>query len=97
MGPQGDPLERARLLDAGRALVERVYGFRKPLVMAATGHGLALGAILLLAGDVRVAASETKAKFGLNEVYPRRMTTFPLTAESECGPGRLTRSSAFNL
>ena len=38
--------------------------------MAATGHGLALGAIMLLAGDVRVGpnASGSKARFGLNEV-----------------------------
>ena len=46
--------ERERMYVLGARLVLRIYAFPKPVVMAATGHGLALGAILLMAGDVRV-------------------------------------------
>jgi enoyl-CoA hydratase len=46
--------ERERMYVLGARLVLRIYAFPKPVVMAATGHGLALGAIVLMAGDVRV-------------------------------------------
>ena len=69
MGPKGDADLRAELLLQGAQLTERLYAFPKPLVVAGTGHGLALGAILLLAGDLRVGpAAGQKGKFGLNEV-----------------------------
>lgn len=56
-----------RLVLEGGKLTTRIFGFPKPVVMAGTGHCLALGAILLLAGDVRIAQRGTKARFGLNE------------------------------
>lgn len=63
-GPVEDSLE---LVEQGGRLMMKVFGFPKPVVAAATGHSMALGAILLLAADVRLAQRESKAKIGLNE------------------------------
>ncbi len=61
-------------LDAARALVRRggelilrLYLHPQPLVVAASGHALAGGALVLLTGDVRLA-TEGKFRVGLNEV-----------------------------
>ena len=51
----------------GGELLMRVYGFPKPVVVACTGHAVALGALLLLAGSHRVGARGA-FKIGLNEV-----------------------------
>jgi enoyl-CoA hydratase len=60
--------EAAReLLRVGAELALELYGFPTPVVVAATGHALAMGAILLLSGDVRIGA-EGPFKIGLNEV-----------------------------
>ncbi|MEQ8859002.1 MAG: crotonase/enoyl-CoA hydratase family protein [Pseudomonadales bacterium] len=64
---QGDDrAEMSRLLNRGGRLAHRLYGYPRPLVAAATGHALALGAILLLACDTRVGARGA-FKLGLNE------------------------------
>lgn len=54
------------LVARGGALVLRLYGFPAPLVAAATGHGLALGGLMLLACDSRFGA-RGKYRYGLNE------------------------------
>lgn len=61
-------------IDAARALVRRggelilrLYLHPQPLVVAASGHALAGGALTLLTGDVRLAP-EGKFRIGLNEV-----------------------------
>jgi enoyl-CoA hydratase len=60
--------EAARdLVRRGAELALRIYEFPVPVVMACTGHALAMGAILLMAGDVRVG-TEGDFKIGLNEV-----------------------------
>ncbi len=60
--------EAARnLLTAGAELALEIYGYPKPVVIACTGHALAMGAILLFAADVRIGA-EGSFKIGLNEV-----------------------------
>lgn len=59
--------EARALLGAGAEVSIAINGFPKPVVLAATGHALAMGAILLLAGDVRIGA-EGNFKIGLNEV-----------------------------
>jgi enoyl-CoA hydratase/carnithine racemase len=56
------------LVKVGMQLCIRMFGFRRPFVMGCSGHGLALGAIVLLAGDVRVGKRGPKFKLGLNEV-----------------------------
>ncbi|MDC0214684.1 crotonase/enoyl-CoA hydratase family protein [Gammaproteobacteria bacterium] len=55
------------MVKSGAKLLMRIYGFPKPLVMATSGHGVALGGFLLLAADYRFGASGD-FKIGLNEV-----------------------------
>ena len=61
------PANARALLGRGSELLLRLYGTRLPLVIACTGHALAAGALLVLTGDVRIAA-EGPFKIGLNEV-----------------------------
>lgn len=67
MGKPPSP-EVADLFKQGSELMIRLFAFPRPVVMASTGHALALGAIMLLTGDVRIAADLPKAKVGMNEV-----------------------------
>src|SRR5713101_2236105 len=60
--------EQARaLVGKGAELALRLYGFSLPVVIACTGHAIAMGAVLLLSGDTRLGA-EGDFKIGLNEV-----------------------------
>jgi enoyl-CoA hydratase len=45
------------LVRAGFELAARVLSFPKPVVIACTGHAIAMGAFLLLSGDYRVGAA----------------------------------------
>jgi enoyl-CoA hydratase len=45
------------MLRGGFQLAERLLGFPRPIVMACTGHALAMGAFLLCSGDYRVGAA----------------------------------------
>ena len=54
------------LVRAGARLLMRLYGLPQPLVAAATGHAVAMGALCLLAGDYRVGA-QGDFRIGLNE------------------------------
>ena len=65
MNQGGDAM--ARLVTAGGRLALRLYDFPMPVVIACTGHALAMGAVLLLAGDLRIGAQGVY-KIGLNEV-----------------------------
>jgi enoyl-CoA hydratase len=58
---------RARLVVAGGRLALRLYGFPLPVVIACTGHALAMGAVVLCAGDLRIGV-EGPYRIGLNEV-----------------------------
>jgi enoyl-CoA hydratase len=55
------------LLRRGSALFMKLYTTPLPLVIAATGHALAGGALTVLTGDHRIAA-DGAYKIGLNEV-----------------------------
>ncbi len=55
------------MVKAGFELAERVLSFPAPVVIACTGHAVAMGAFLLLSGDVRLAAAG-QFKIGANEV-----------------------------
>ena len=55
------------LVGSGARLLMRIYGSPLPVVVACTGHALAMGALLLLASDSRLGSSGP-AKIGLNEV-----------------------------
>jgi enoyl-CoA hydratase/carnithine racemase len=55
-----------RMLELGATLMHRILAFRRPVVIAASGHAMAAGAFLLLAADVRVGAAGGY-RIGLNE------------------------------
>ena len=60
--------EEARAMGlAGARLMMRLYGWPQPLVVAASGHAIALGALCVLTGDHRLAA-DGDFRLGLNEV-----------------------------
>jgi len=59
--------EIARVIRAGGELVYRILSFPKPVLIACSGHAIAQGAFILLAGDVRIGVSGDR-KIGLNEV-----------------------------
>lgn len=62
----GGPRAEA-LVERGGRLAARLYGSPVPVVAACTGHAVALGAVLLLAADLRVGAAG-EFSVGLNEV-----------------------------
>jgi len=55
------------LVRGGAELLIRLYGLSIPVAIACTGHSLGLGALLLLAADLRFGAPGPH-KIGLNEV-----------------------------
>ncbi|MFP5383974.1 MAG: crotonase/enoyl-CoA hydratase family protein [Gammaproteobacteria bacterium] len=55
------------LVGAGACLALRIHEFPKPVVMACSGHALAMGAILLFTADWRTGA-DGDFKIGMNEV-----------------------------
>lgn len=61
----GADAARALLRD-GTELLLAMYSHPRPVVVAATGHALAAGALMLLAADLRIGA-EGDFKIGLNE------------------------------
>lgn len=63
----GDVKTQVAMTTAGAHLALRLYGFPKPVVIAATGHGIALGGFLLLAVDHRIGITGG-FNVGLNEV-----------------------------
>jgi enoyl-CoA hydratase len=75
-GPDGP-----KLLTAGFELSERLLSFPLPVVIACTGHALAMGAFLLLSADYRVGV-DGPFKIGANEVAIG--LTMPETALEIC-------------
>jgi len=61
-----DDALKGQMLEAGRALLRRLYLFPQPVIFAVTGHAIAKGALLILTGDVRVGLSGN-FRIGLNE------------------------------
>jgi enoyl-CoA hydratase len=57
----------AAMVGAGFALSERLLSFPTPVVIACTGHAVAMGVFLLLSGDYRVGAAGP-FQFTANEV-----------------------------
>ena len=56
-----------QLASKGGELAIRLYDSPRPVVLAVTGHALAMGAILLMSADERIGA-DGPFKIGLNEV-----------------------------
>ncbi len=65
MGQGGE--DAARLLRQGAEIASRLLTFETPVVLAVSGHALAMGALLCLSADYRIGA-EGDYKLGLNEV-----------------------------
>lgn len=63
----GDAREMGRLVTDGGELFARMYGSEVPIVIACTGHGIAAGALMLLAADERFAAAGDEFGIGLIE------------------------------
>jgi len=66
----GGPEAAKVMINEGAAFIEKLVVFPRPVVVAATGHAVALGAFVLLCGDYRFGADSVKGKplkVGLNE------------------------------
>jgi len=61
-----DDALKGRMLEDGRALLKRLYLFPQPVIFAVTGHAIAMGALMILAGDIRVGLTGD-FRIGLNE------------------------------
>ncbi len=81
------------LVHQGGTLLHRLYGFPLPLVAACTGHGIALGAFMLLASDLRLGVAGD-FKIGANETpIGMALPVFGLElAHARLDPRALTRS-----
>jgi enoyl-CoA hydratase len=55
------------MLKAGAETAERMLGFPQPIVVACSGHAVAMGVFVLLAGDVRIGA-HAEYRIHANEV-----------------------------
>jgi enoyl-CoA hydratase len=60
--------ESADLLKAGFDLSYRLLSFPHPVVIACTGHAIAMGSFLLLSGDHRIGVADAAHKIGATEV-----------------------------
>ena len=67
------------MLRSGFELAERLLGFPRPIVVACTGHALAMGAFLLCSGDYRVG-SAGEFKLQANEVAIGLTMPYPAAA-----------------
>ncbi|HEY6004380.1 MAG TPA: enoyl-CoA hydratase/isomerase family protein [Anaeromyxobacter sp.] len=63
-----DATRARRLLDVLEGLVEALFLHPAPTVALVNGHAIAGGCVLALCCDQRVAASNARARIGLNEV-----------------------------
>jgi enoyl-CoA hydratase len=60
-------VELVEMLQAGARLTQRLLSHPDPIVVACTGHAVAMGAFVLLSGDMRIGLKEG-ATFQMNEV-----------------------------
>ena len=61
-----DDALKTQMREAGMALMLRLYLAPMPIVFAVTGHAVAMGALLILAGDARIGLAGD-FRIGLNE------------------------------
>jgi enoyl-CoA hydratase len=64
---RGGGADAAAMVRGGFTLAERILSFPTPVVVACTGHALAMGVFLVLSGDYRLGATGSY-KIGANEV-----------------------------
>lgn len=91
----GDQAAVVRLVAGGGRLALRLFEGPLPVVLGCTGHALAMGAVLLLAGDLRIGARGAY-KIGLNEVaIGLTLPTFATElASARLSPRHLQRATA---
>ncbi len=64
---KNDAQESVQMLEAGARLTERLLSFPRPVLVACSGHAIAMGLFIVLCGDVRIAVDQD-ARFQANEV-----------------------------
>lgn len=93
---KGPSPEAGDMLRKGCELALKIAEFPRPTIFAAGGHAMALGAIMLFTGDLRIGVSDNaKAKVGLNEVHigmPLPIVGMEL-ARWRLSPSHLTRAT----
>lgn len=84
----------SEMVGAGARLALQIYGHPTPVMIGCTGHGLAMGAVLLLVADLRVG-TRGAFKLGLNEVAIGMTLPFFGTAlaEARLAPTHLQRAT----
>lgn len=60
--------ETAALVRGGMELAHRLLSFPAPVVVACSGHAMAMGVFLLLSGDYRIGVADAGHKISANEV-----------------------------
>jgi enoyl-CoA hydratase len=60
--------EAVEMLEAGARTAERLLGFPAPVVIACTGHAIAMAAFLLTTADLRIGIDDPDLKIAANEV-----------------------------
>lgn len=85
--------EVTALMKAGGRLAMRLFAFPMPVIAACTGHGIAMGAFLLLGSDTRIGAKGA-FKIGTNETAINLvMPTFGIELpKARLNPLRLTEA-----
>lgn len=63
---QNAPEKAGQMVVNGGKLFARLFGCKKPLIIASPGHGIAAGGLLMLTADHRIGA-DGEARYGLNE------------------------------
>ena len=65
---RGGGSDAVAMLRAGFELAYRVLSFPRPVIVACTGHAVAMGVFLLLSGDYRIGVAGAAHKITANEV-----------------------------
>ena len=63
---KNEPERVVSLVDTGARLLCQMLSCPKPIIIASTGHAMAAGALMMLAGDMRIGLAGDY-KYGLNE------------------------------
>jgi enoyl-CoA hydratase len=80
----GDAGAAIPMLRAGFELAHRVLSYRRPVIVACSGHAIAMGAFLLLSADYRIGVAGAAHKYTANEVAIG--LTMPRAAIAICRP-----------
>jgi enoyl-CoA hydratase len=74
---EGTADDRRIMTKAGFSLLRRIYSFPRPVVVACTGHSIALGAFLLLCADYRIGI-QGNFRIGANEIMNNMNVPVPI-------------------